>query len=127
MWLGVVAGAGTLIYHFSYTIEGFEKWMIAATLVAVGTALLLLILLVHPRVAKLEAQCKELEEAADGLEQTAWQQMETLNGLYDWDVLTRMMEKTVPPSARLTKSSVRGNTVLKTSLPVIHTRWSTGV
>lgn len=61
-----------MIYHFSHTIEGFEKWMIAATLVAVGTVLLLLILLVHPRVAKLEAQCKELEEAADGLEQTAW-------------------------------------------------------
>lgn len=96
MWLGVVAGAGTLIYHFAYTIQGFEKWMIAATLMAVGTALLLLILLVHPKAAKLEAQCKGLEETADGLEQTAWQQMEPLNRLYDWDVLTRMMSATVP-------------------------------
>lgn len=58
--------------------------------------LLLLFLLVHPQLRKLKQQRDNLAAIIAKLQTEAWQQMEPLNRLYDWDILTRMMSATVP-------------------------------
>lgn len=44
----------------------------------------------------MKSERDKLTAKVDKLKKEAWQQMAPLNNLYDWDVLTRMMTKTVP-------------------------------
>lgn len=59
-------------------------------------AMALQILLAYPKVRKLKTAKAGLEAEADAKEKEAWTQMEPLNDLYDWDIFSRMMTKTVP-------------------------------
>ncbi len=95
LWLIVAACAGFTIYALSQEME-VEPRVWAVVSVAAAVALPLLIFLVHPKIKKLGAERATLEEKAKELRQEAWRQMEPLNRLYDWDVLTRMMTQTVP-------------------------------
>ena len=54
-------------------------------------------------LAEIKANIKNLKKERDGiqeqidkLKEEAWAQMEPMNHLFDWDVLTRMMTKTLP-------------------------------
>ncbi len=42
------------------------------------------------------ARLKQLEQACEAKRAEAWGQMASLNRLYDWDILTKLMQKTVP-------------------------------
>lgn len=55
-----------------------------------------LFLKVHPQLKEIANERAELETKIRELTALAWQQMEPLNRLYDWDVFARMMSETVP-------------------------------
>lgn len=59
-------------------------------------ALGLLFTEVNSKIKSMKSVRDELAAVVDKLKKEAWQQMAPLNNLYDWDVLTRMMTKTVP-------------------------------
>lgn len=43
-----------------------------------------------------DAQLKRLRDACDAKRAVAWSQMAPLNRLYDWDIVAKLMQKTVP-------------------------------
>lgn len=92
MWGGVVGG-GFAIYNM---YDRIEPWGIALLVVGIAVVLLLLFWKVHPLIKRLNGERNELAEKVAQYQKEAWQQMAPLNRLYDWDVLTRMMTKTVP-------------------------------
>lgn len=51
---------------------------------------------VHPTISSLKKNKKDLTNTVNNLRTEAWNQMASLNCLYDWDMLTRMMTQTVP-------------------------------
>lgn len=51
---------------------------------------------IHPKIKELKNGEKELEHKKDAKKDIAWEQMHPLNKLYDWDILTRIMTKTIP-------------------------------
>ncbi len=70
--------------------------VIVLIVVAVIGVVVYLLKSVHPRLKEIKSERDSLAETIDGLKRKAWEQMSPLNRLYDWDVLTRMMSKTVP-------------------------------
>lgn len=92
LWLGVVGG---IIAEFAMN-QGHQTWILVAVGGAVIIGIVHLFMKVHPRLKELKSERKDLSETVDKLRAEAWKQMSQLNRLYDWDVLTRMMSKTVP-------------------------------
>ena len=70
--------------------------IITATSLSVLASLILLFCVIHPRLKKLKNERYDLQQTVSQYKNEAWAQMAPLNRLYDWDVLTRMMTKTVP-------------------------------
>lgn len=91
-WLVVAGGiiAAIVIYK-----EADIRILVAIGL-AVVAALAFLFAKIHPLLKDLKMERDSLADTADEIRNTAWEQMSSLNRLYDWDVLTRMMSKTVP-------------------------------
>lgn len=92
MWGGVIGG-GVAIYNM---YDRLEAWGIVLIAIGIAIALLLLFWKVHPLIKRLKSEQNELKEKVTQHKKEAWQQMASLNHLYDWDVLTRMMTQTVP-------------------------------
>ncbi len=94
LWLCVVGGA---VYAFYLYNEG-SLTVEVIVLIAIASSLILIFLFmkVHPTLRELKKQRNHLESLIAKLKGEAWEQMAPLNRLYDWDVLTRMMSKTVP-------------------------------
>ncbi len=92
LWLGVVAAI--IAVYTSY--QELESWFLAAIVIAALLAVVFLLIKVHPRLKALKTERDSLAETMEQLKEEAWKQMTPLNQLYDWDVLTRMMSKTVP-------------------------------
>ena len=92
LWIGVIVGA--LSIYGNKTEWGIEL-MLA---VGVGSALSLFFLIskVHPKLKSLKSERDNISNIITCLKDEAWNQMAPLNQLYDWDILTRMMTKTVP-------------------------------
>ena len=92
LWIAVVAG-GAVVY-----VKWNEFPMEYLLMIGGGAILLLVFLLlkVHPKLKSLRAQHNDLDNKVKTLKEQAWNQMAALNKLYDWDVFTRMMSKTVP-------------------------------
>lgn len=92
LWLcllgGIAVGVVTGMNH------DYQTMAIAAGVAVVGAAALFA--KVHPKLKSLKTEREELEAKEKELKDKAWRQMEPLNCLYDWDILTRMMTKTVP-------------------------------
>lgn len=86
---------GVYLFKFitDYKFSKLAAWSISAINFA---AFVLLIEKIHPLLKKYRAERDSLSEQAETLRQQAWQQMEPLNRLYDWDMLTRMIAKTIP-------------------------------
>lgn len=51
---------------------------------------------VRPQLSELKSERDDLCNVIDKLTKEAWSQMAPLNRLYDWDILARMISKTVP-------------------------------
>ena len=92
MWIGVAVAA--LVLFIMY--EDLEKDLTLGIMIAAVVAFVLLVVVVHPRMRELKGERDGLAGKVRDLKDRAWGQMEPLNRLYDWDVLTRMMSKTVP-------------------------------
>lgn len=71
-------------------------WITIIIMVIPVLTVLLLLMKVHPFLRKLKETHDDLSGQAQALNTQAWEQMQPLNRLYDWDVLTRMITKTVP-------------------------------
>lgn len=92
LWLVVVGGIAAVFFMCSE----LEEWILLAIAAAVITAIVLLFTKIHPRLKELKTERDSLTATAGKFKAEAWEQMSPLNRLYDWDVLTRMMSKTVP-------------------------------
>ena len=92
LWLLVIGGALVILAQH-------ENWPIENLLIAGAVSVLSLVFLlmkVHPRLSDLKRERNNISAILSRLKEEAWSQMAPLNMLYDWDVLTRMMSKTVP-------------------------------
>lgn len=91
LWIAV--GAGILFV-------ALKSELAVNTIVYIVAAVLVLIVLelawIHPKIKKYKTQSTELETLIQKDRDDAWRQMSKLNRLYDWDILPRMMVKTVP-------------------------------
>ena len=92
LWLAIVV---SVILLFCMQLE-LGSWGITAIVMGVPAAVIFLLIRVHPYLKRLKYEKDNLLETVEQLQTEAWKQMSPLNCLYDWDVLTRMMSKTVP-------------------------------
>lgn len=92
LWL--IVGGGVLWVIFKF--HDLAAWLLVLICAVVAGALMLLFTKVHPRLNELQEELDNLQHTIDQYRNEAWQQMQPLNRLFDWDVLTRMMSQTVP-------------------------------
>lgn len=92
LWILVIFGI--LVAFIKY--NALSQNMLFGIGVIVSLSLLIFFFLIHPRLKVFASEQKELKNTINKLKKEAWKQMAPLNKLYDWDVLTRMMTKTVP-------------------------------
>lgn len=91
LWLVVVGGIIAV-----FVLQQELERHILIVIVVVLVAIVYLFMRVHPRLKVLKSERDGLAATVDQFKKEAWEQMSPLNRLYDWDVLTRMMSKTVP-------------------------------
>lgn len=95
LWLGVVAGV-IYIYVCYEELRYLTPRLLVLIAVAILAAIIYLCVRVRPRLKKLKSEQGDLTATTEHFKAEAWQQMSSLNRLYDWDILTRMMSQTVP-------------------------------
>ena len=90
LWLTVAVGVFAV-----FSPNTFGQWAFVA--IAAGVVALLVVLFkVHPTIKELGKTKSDLEEEIKAKTTEGYNQMAPLNRLYDWDVFSRMMVKTVP-------------------------------
>ncbi len=92
LWLCVVVGF--IVGFTMYDVLDYVDLLIVGFVIF--GALGLLFTDINPKIKEMKSERDKLTAKVDKLKKEAWQQMASLNNLYDWDVLTRMMTKTVP-------------------------------
>ena len=92
LWVSVTAVLILSIYKFNELSNSI--------LISICTyetiVIIYLVTRVHPLIKLLKKERGSLSSIVEELQNKAWEQMEPLNRLYDWDILSRMMMKTVP-------------------------------
>lgn len=92
LWVVIAAGVIALAVEWN-------EWDILAKIgcgVAASGIGLLNLLLVDPKIKRMQDESNALQGEIDALREEAWKQMAGLNRLYDWDLFARMMTQTVP-------------------------------
>lgn len=92
LWCLAVA---IVAYFFVFSTD-LTPLIIAEAGIAVLAIVLLQFAKVLPAIRQLKAECNDTSAIVETLKEQAWQQMQPLNDLYDWDVLARMMSRTIP-------------------------------
>lgn len=92
LWLCVAVGF--IVGFTMYDVLDYVDLLIVGFVIF--GALGLLFTDINPKIKEMKSKRDKLTAKVDKLKKEAWQQMAPLNNLYDWDVLTRMMTKTVP-------------------------------
>lgn len=92
LWLCVAVGF--IVGFTMYDVLDYVDLLIVG--IVIFGALGLLFIDINPKIKEMKSERDKLTAKVDKLKKEAWQQMAPLNNLYDWDVLTRMMTKTVP-------------------------------
>ena len=92
LWMVIVVG---IVLSFVMYDEWQAELLVFISMVVLAAAIHLWHK-VYPNIRKQKEVRDGLSETVEQLQNEAWQQMSPLNRLYDWDVLTRMMSKTVP-------------------------------
>jgi len=92
LWICVIIGA---IYAF-VTYKSIATTLLIVISVAIVATVIFLIKKGHPKLKELKGVRDNMASNIEKLKTEAWKQMEPLNSLYDWDILARMMSKTVP-------------------------------
>lgn len=90
LWVGIIGGV------ISAFFSGQDIQLFVIITVAVLGVIAYLIMRVRPRLKALKTERDDFGKKVQQLKDEAWKQMAPLNCLYDWDILTRMMSKTVP-------------------------------
>lgn len=96
LWLAVAACVVVAVLNYTGVYAQAPAWLYVALGAGAAFWLLLLLQLVHPKLNTLKSERDEFEAEAAREKEEALRQMEPLNRLYDWEVLTRMMTQTVP-------------------------------
>ena len=81
---------GALCLLLGYT-QGTFWWLVGA-----AGAVALVFLKLNPLINDVTARLDRLGNQRDTKLQEAWQQLAPLNRLYDWDILAKLVQKTVP-------------------------------
>lgn len=91
LWIAVAVGAVVCIASY----DNLQRWHVAI-ICAIILLVALYFTILLPRKTQLSDEMSDVQQEIHELSGEAWRQMEPLNRLYDWDVLTRMMAQTVP-------------------------------
>lgn len=95
--LWIIAGAALAFAVFDFeAVQSLWAYLLPAAIAGIGAIIALELALIHPKLKALKRKRDEIEDQIRKLQAEAWKQMEPLNSLYDWDILTRMMSQTVP-------------------------------
>lgn len=92
-FIAAVCAAATA-YFFYEEAQEVDANCVIASLVAI-VALVLGFLCISP-LKKMNALVRQLSVGIDELMQRAWEQMAPLNRLFSWDMMVKLIEKTVP-------------------------------
>lgn len=92
LWTTVVIGIIYIVFNY----EVVETLILVAIGVIVMGGIGLLFMKVHSRIKELKTERDNLAQTIEKFKEKAWAQMASLNGLFDWDILARMMTKTIP-------------------------------
>lgn len=100
-WWKVLCGAlwtivAVCIILFATGFSNPVWWQLTIYGLLVVGALVALFWKVHPIIKQKKQELADITETVNNLQKEAWEQLAPLNELYDWDVLTRMMSRTVP-------------------------------
>lgn len=100
-WWKVLCGAlwtvaAVCIILFATGFSAPVWWQLTIYGLLVVGALVALFWKVHPIIKQKKQESADITETVNNLQKEAWEQLAPLNELYDWDVLTRMMSRTVP-------------------------------
>ena len=100
-WWKVLCGAlwtvaAVCIILFATGFSAPVWWLLTIYGLLVVGALVALFWKVHPIIKQKKQELADITETVNNLQKEAWEQLAPLNELYDWDVLTRMMSRTVP-------------------------------
>lgn len=89
-WVLLLADIGAGVYFLD-----IPDYLLAC---ALGAVLLIYFLfgVLRPRIKKKIQEIEEEQAAVEENKRIAWEQMQPLNRLFDWDVTVRMITKTVP-------------------------------
>lgn len=88
----ILAAVGGLIAIFQDIETGIKVFLSVALLADI----VYIFIKVNPLLKEMNSEKTKLSSIIRKLKDEAWEQMAPLNRLYDWDILTRMMTKTVP-------------------------------
>ncbi len=86
----VVIGIG-LICIVLFATQHEPLWLIGP----VGAAALVFVKL-NPMINDVDERLRRVKQQRDEKQKEAWQQMAPLNQLYDWDIVARLIQRTVP-------------------------------
>lgn len=87
---GLAIGAAVLAALYIYAHYAWP-WLMVPAIVLVPAMLIL-----NRVIRDSDAQLKRLREACDEKRAVAWGQMAPLNRLFDWDIVAKLMQSTVP-------------------------------
>ncbi len=95
LWIAELFCVVIAVAHIKYweQHETTNKILVFGANIAI---ILIQFTLIHPAIKRLKETHATLTSIIQTLKDEAWKQMAPLNRLYDWDILTRMISKTVP-------------------------------
>lgn len=91
-WLLVAVGVTYIIIKWQTSSFELQIGIIAISLLLV----VLLFAYFHPTIRQKKKNKEKLQSVIDSNVRKAWAQMESLNKLFDWDIMVRMISRTVP-------------------------------
>ena len=92
LWIIIAVG----LYFILFKMQEYPTWQIVIIGIVAFVTLVILFWKVRPRIKRMKKDHEDINAAKKKLEDDAWEQMQPLNALYDWDVFTRIMSRTIP-------------------------------
>lgn len=92
LWVFVVCSIAVILFAFDI----IETWIVIVVCILDVVAVWYFFFKMYPKFRDIKKKRADYEDICKRLKKEAWNQMAPLNGLYDWDLLMRMMSETVP-------------------------------